>query len=430
MTGLRQYERERELPATLGDPGLSLPSDEELIGHVERGLADPGMQQPIGASLEYARWKPGVSSTGTWTVRMQDGSERLVTAKSYIDGSKVTGLRTRGAEEQWLEDEHLRASLTDLRPLFLSPGQNLAIWAFPADRNLRGAARCIHPRRAARLLQDTLELGELALRKRKAQVEILRYKPERRLVLAIRVPRRGELLPGEGREVRAILRIHPPDRGAESFDRRRACSVASEVGPELLGLDRGTGTIVEEWLEGAAPADGFGHASVVGKLLAPLHGAPSETRDVSPPSRSDAHALLERAGLECPPAPTSYGEERACWVHGDLHPDQVLFTQGGARLLDLDELRPGDPLEDLGSWIADHLTDQPGTPLEDAEGPLLEGYLAAGGKTPDPARLREMVATCMVERAAATLRRLERDAVERAGGLVARAKELREGARS
>jgi thiamine kinase-like enzyme len=39
-------------------------------------------------------------------------------------------------------------------------------------------------------------------------------------------------------------------------------------------------------------------------------------------------------------------------LHGDLHAKNVLFTRGSAALIDLDNLCAGDPVRDLGSFVA------------------------------------------------------------------------------
>ncbi|MEZ5973834.1 MAG: phosphotransferase [Planctomycetota bacterium] len=116
--------------------------------------------------------------------------------------------------------------------------------------------------------------------------------------------------------------------------------------------------------------------------------------------------LLSATAL--PPRPAIHP---TCWIHGDFHPDQVLLGDA-PRLLDLDDLRPGAPEEDLAQWIVDHIV--AGADPREAREQFQAAYRAAGKAPIAPALLHRLLVATLVERAAACVRRLEVHAEERA----------------
>jgi Ser/Thr protein kinase RdoA (MazF antagonist) len=116
----------------------------------------------------------------------------------------------------------------------------------------------------------------------------------------------------------------------------------------------------------------------------------------------------------------------ACWTHGDFHPDQVATDResGMPRLLDLDRLGPGFAVDDLASWVADHMVEVPSIGVAAAAAPLLRGYASAGGMRPSAREMAAAVGRALAMRAAASLRRLERDAVTKAERLLQQSCEL------
>jgi aminoglycoside phosphotransferase (APT) family kinase protein len=114
------------------------------------------------------------------------------------------------------------------------------------------------------------------------------------------------------------------------------------------------------------------------------------------------------------------------WIHGDLHPDQVLIQGSGASLLDMDALRLGAIEEDLASWAADMLAFDDSASLDAAVvlANLQDLYRTVGGPSVDKARLRALTIIELFERAAAAVRRLEEGAFVHASRLVAVARSI------
>lgn len=194
---------------------------------------------------------------------------------------------------------------------------------------------------------------------------------------------------------------------------RRALGSGAPVVPLAAALGE-AGLLFEPWLDVTSfPGDSFDHAEAAGSALALLHRS-------GPPdgfpcrARGGGRGLLRWIGLEHAHVPIPNDAQRA-FVHGDLHPDQVVLDERGAPLLmDLDCLGRGDPRRDLASWVADRLALEPGLELGAAAEPLLRGYGLSGGEQFEPRELAAFVADELVAQAAAAVRRLERQALARA----------------
>lgn len=426
MSGLRHYARDVAPLLAYGDARLAPPEPDELLALVRAHLARADAPVPIAARWIYARWKPATSLTAGFELDYADGEQRWVSWKRYEDG-KASALASR--RERDVAEEVADPRLAEHVVL---PSGDAHLWAPPFDRELPGLERACDLRRTKRwFLEQELFLGR-RVRSSSSRAELVRYKPERRAVL--RLDLRLRPLDG-GPKTAAVLgaRALPPHEAARVAAARRAWQdgPCGTLAPRLLGYEERTGLLYEEWLDVEAAAhDAFEQAAAAGAVLARLHAerAPS----VAPAGEhrlSTAAALLrtqpelsELTGTLAPGRQRPSGE--AVWTHGDFHPDQLARSRGDGALylLDLDRLGPGRLLDDLVSWIADHLVERPGVDLGAAAGPLLDGYAAEGGRVPEHDELAAAVAEALIHRAASALRRLESGAVVKAGRLLERAR--------
>ena len=424
MTGLRGWERERSWPERAGDAGLVPPGEDELLALVCRHALRDGAASPLAATWVYARWKPGVSICAAYELAF-DGSPEplLVVLKRYAD-DKARELAERP------EPEPREDSGSPLRGSVVLPEQRSHLWTEWSDRALPGLGRLLDMRRTKRLLAEQGVFAPLQLRSHRSGLTRLRYRPERRAVLRLDAALRGS--EGCALTERLGVRALTPDTAARVARRRRALGHLPGL-PDLLAAEERTGLLFEQWFDGlAALHDPVSAEPAAGQVLAALHAAPapSEAREVDGPEPT--RALLgwdpALAGL-LSRARAGFGATAAgpsCWVHGDFHLDQLARSGDGRAplLLDLDALAPGEAGDDLASWIADRLADEPQLGFGDAACGLLEAYEQAGGRTPRFPRLRELVVRALVDRAEGCLRRLERDAVDRAAALLGRAIDL------
>ncbi len=102
--------------------------------------------------------------------------------------------------------------------------------------------------------------------------------------------------------------------------------------------------------------------------------------------------LLRRLDLGLAQGISGTLDEPEVTLHGDLHPRNVLVGADGPALIDLDSVRLGAPLHDLGDWFADTLYRGllSGHDIGDALAScraFLRGYAAGGGSAPPEARL-------------------------------------------
>ncbi len=419
MSGLKQYGRDRELPAQLGDAQLGLPQDDELVALVADHLIAKGGPAPQEARWIFARWKPGTAVLGCWTLTFDDGCERLVSLKRYSSS------RASEVADSFRVNDHMREAAAPLIPFAHLPELAAVLTSFPVDRALRGAARVVDLRRTGRALDEAGLWPGQVFRRRSSKLELLRYKPERRAVLAldVKLKVRSEGGSHPAGERRLGVRVLEPSIARRVVAHRGLCPPG--LLPELLHSEPTTGLIFEEWVQGTPIAsEDFSHATASAEVLARLHAGRAE----APPTCTDRVGSLQLLGripglaeraAEVAQAPAVHS---SVWIHGDFHPDQLTSTEHGLRLLDADDLRPGAPEQDLASWLADHLEHEEQLSLQAAASPLFAGYGKALQQL-DLELLRGLVAEDLIARAAACLRRLQEDAVACATRLVERAHE-------
>lgn len=420
--GLRERERDPELPALAGEAHLRPPGVEELVELATTHLLRPDAPALLGGRWDYARWKPGVSITSVYTLKFADGAEEPVVAKRYVDGKERT-LRFQPRNEEILEELCER-----LAPRALLAEQSLSLWVPAADRILRGLPVLLDRRKLGHLLTRAGVTPPGAVKKRKTRYTLLRYKPERRAVWRLDLRLRGEGKPTMVLAARAL----PSAEAARVVAARAALEAAGgrELVLPVAATNLRQGFLLEPWLEHESFApDSFAHAREAGAQLARLHALtpPPGLRKVATglPGDLDQLFALDAALARMPRAAPHPRPARLVFCHGDFHPDQVVRLAGERWLLmDLDLVAAGDPAFDLANWIADWLIEHERIDLDGASAELLEGYAAAGGQIPGREALSAFTAAELVCRAGSTLRRLEKGGVEKARFALSAAHEL------
>lgn len=277
-----------------------------------------------------------------------------------------------------------------------------------------------------------------------ATARVLRYKPERRLVLLERTAR--------GPIVTKTSALPVPDTAGRFHARLADHGVP--VLPLLANaacLRHGT-TATAAWGDGdlTASADPAS-ARTAGSALARLHRIPADPANSGPAPAPGA--ALERQlaatwtmvaalvpALEAPAAEAAARIRRALrgrrpsagragrtavLVHGDFSADQVLVSGAEVRLIDFDRSQAGVPEADLGSFAAvEELRRWSGHPGTGGQaGHLIEGYLQAGGQA-DPAAVDAWAALRMFATSVEPFRDRTPDWAAVTGRHIARALEL------
>jgi hypothetical protein len=226
-------------------------------------------------------------------------------------------------------------------------------------------------------------------------VRVLRYKPERRLVL---------LAESAGAPIVVKTAALPADEDADRLFHQRLQLHGVPVLPRIsVAGSSGHGTSASPaWGDGDLTAsDGPEGARRAGEALARLHRAPAQVR--SGPATQSGILRLQLEGTRSmvamlvpalgPPAAKVVdrirrqldrepGGAAAVQVHGDFSADQVLVSGAEIRLIDFDRARGGSPESDLGSFAAiEEISHWRGTAVTRQHTEhLIEGYVQAGGR--------------------------------------------------
>ncbi len=414
MSRLRERERTHDLPKLIGEVQLVAPTEGEVRAWVERWMRRPDGPAIRSVTWEFARWKPGVSTTCSYDVCFEDGEPEVVVAKTYADGKdKILTQRPLKAKS-WSEVS------PSLIPRAKVPDRPTLLFVNAADRELKGTPVFLLRKKLASFLHKAGLAPPGMVRRRRLEARLVRYKPERRAVYRVHVRLR------DAGKTRFDLgcRIHPLAEASRIVAAREAFEAAGGKDvPRLSGHIERYGILFEPWLDVETfDPDTFEHAEDAGTVLARLHATPSppalsataraalsatDFEGLRPLLRVDAALEARLFPLEIAPC------ERVTWCHNDFHPDQVARRRDGTwMLLDLDELGPGDPVADLANWIADRAVDERLGDFDELSRALLAGYARGRGAPVDRARLLALTARGLVHRGAAAVRRLQKDALD------------------
>lgn len=370
-------------------PGLDLALDDAaLSAWMAPRWVGPGSF--LGARVTYVRYKPGTSVIAAVVVHTTGGTVPALGRFVATGGLGKLEKLMRAAERT----PGPFAPVVDV-------DRAVAIGPVGADRALPGVATLLAP-------------GATAHR-------ILRYNPERRLVVRV----------GTGRATRLVKAYQGGEAGAMAAHHRAVASSGLAV-PPLLEVDHQAALVVTGWIDGVsldAGTTGPGDIAACGALAARLHRADVADLPTAPgltavladavgaittlvPDAADAAdavacGVLDAMARAAPVAPTP--------VHGDLSADQVLRTPGGDLVVvDLDRASLDDPAIDLASFVAASLVASlaasltGGRPDVDVDAgalaaALVDGHSAAGG--PDvTGRLAPRTAAAVLQRAAEPFR--------------------------
>lgn len=337
----RVVQLDRSLPglALLLDPDALM---EELRAHLPH--ADLGR-----ATAHYLRYKPFTNCLVAYRLSTPAGEHEVYAKAHPLSASKK------------IEKARTRASVPEALGIGRMALDNFAVVvaAFPNDDKLRILRTWHDADRRRRLLHRVVRGSRIT----HAGSQVLRYKPERRIVARI------EDIDGRLMVLRGSL---PADfaqsaAGAASFESRGPLKIA-----RCLGVSPRDSAVALEWLPGRELAGVIADDDVrsstmatVGSALAELHaqrveGLPTNTLDEE--SRQLA-AVADSVAFLCPEiadrvqtlrsrilANLSPSQLRP--IHGDFHARQVVLSGGAAGFIDFDEAAIGDPAIDIATFLA------------------------------------------------------------------------------
>ncbi len=331
-------------------PGLSVVLDADALVETLRPHWPHARLTAVGH--DYIRLKPGTSCIVGGTAVVDDQAWPIYTKVLPVGSPKLARPF----------DREPVAGPGGLVPVTIGR-LGLTIWPFPNDAELRPLARLSRAGDRARLLSAVSAVDPSASTGR---LVTLAYKPERRYVAA---------WTPEG-QPSATLRLH-----AEAYSRAlSAARLLRSCGdlrvPSLIGhADRWRAMLVD-WVRGtslidvlhAPEADVASVFARVGAALAELHaqaptGLPALGRAeiataVNAASAHVAWTLPDVSGRASSLAQRVTQTLSGDWasvataVHGDFYAKQVLIDAGHVAIVDLDDAALGDPMVDVGNFVA------------------------------------------------------------------------------
>ena len=405
-----------DLPRDAALPHLALALDGAAMADVFADVLGPHGLRVDACRVERVKYRPGRNATLAYRLRLHGGDrppfEQHVAARLCSGDGAARSVRAGRAA--------LVASPAGPALRWL-PGLDMLTWWWPNDARLHATHLLADP---ARLREQVLPalmpmLGAPGARVERCNVTIAQYVPEHRLCARVDLQWHDGARQG-ARCVYAKASREPDGATAFGLLHRLQASPAWRSGrlrtPAALLWHPDSQTWWQQGLPGVALLDAGPRAMTeaaapLGAQLAALHATPVDTArevtaDVMRARLDDVVALLAPLLADAPVRQAAQAllagwhhldGAAPCSLHGDFHARNVLVDAmpDGPRvaLIDLDGLRRGPALLELGAWQADAMYralldgDRPDRD-DGACAALLAGYADAGGRRPSPAALR------------------------------------------
>lgn len=366
--------------------------------------------------VNYLRYKPQTTCLVGYTVTLKDSRsntsfEHLFYAKLYKDTDF-------NLARQKLETRTYFSS-NGVPPVSFWPDFNLVLFSFPNDRLLKPLKWVIEPHKLKRIVLPYFPQYDTSWRvqDRNTRIDPVRYKPERRCVLRCKMKFKKDDS-GEKAKEKFFVRVYSDNTGKAAhqlLDRlNKAVTVADKKIniPKVLGYNDQLKLLVISEVPGKPLLELLGQSSFeealekTALLLANLHHLKVETeRKWNFPE--ELTVVKKQTELISSILPDLYGklqdlifklEKRAAslnfsafhLLHGDFYYGQVLVDQDRVWFLDLDEAILGDPLLDVGNFIA-HLQYlgliSPGATWKNYIQLFQNSYFQAAGENLNPQKL-------------------------------------------
>ncbi len=404
------------LPQDAALPQLPLALDEAAMAQVFADVLQPHGMRIEACSVERVKYRPGRNATLGYRLQLRDPQQRGFT--QHVAARLCGG---QGAARA------LRAGTAELTAspagpaLHWLPALDMITWWWPNDAKLRAPHLLACERRLREQVLPALmpALGAPDANDVGIELAVVQYVPEHRLCARVDLqwPHEGAL---RRRRVYAKASREPDGATAYGLLAQLQASAAWRDGrlrtPRALLWQAETELYWQEglagvpWLDaGAAANDAC--AAPLGAQLAALHGTPVHTPRVLTPQGLNQRladvvaglapllgdAAVRRAAQALSAGWHALDSWPAATLHGDFHVRNILVDEqpGGplVNLIDLDGLRLGPALLELGAWVADSMYSAllNGAPVQRDEAAwcrLIDAYADAGGRRPDAQALR------------------------------------------
>jgi hypothetical protein len=342
----------------------------------------------------YARYKPGHSLIVKYEVALRDvetGSmlQTFASAALYAGEHANDLWSERSCQRLVASAARSRRYLQARRVAYVPPLRGI-VQLYPLDLELPQLAHAASSTKMRRTLRKVLPVGS-GTANASSRPELIQYRPCLKALL--RYPL------SDGQLGAAYAKVKNSKRSARIFDLNRALFAAgvptpapltyvSDLGMALYAEAKGVSLAAlnhtpeyVRWMEPVAEALAYFHST---QLSDPqLYSLRTEAEAVVAAGRVVATLLphlsaeIDRMSMGIA-ADLSAITEPIVMVHGDFYDDQVLASEAGVMLLDFEETRLGNPLLDLGNFLA-HLSIFPSRlaeVAEDARARFVDAYAA------------------------------------------------------
>jgi hypothetical protein len=439
------------LPVDAALPQLALAMDGPAMAGVFADVLRPHGTQVDGCRVERIKYRPGRNATLGYRLQLRDVSGRAF--EQHVAARLCGG--QGAARAQRASAGALTASPAGPALRWL-PALDLLTWWWPNDPKLHAprVLACARTLREQVLPALMPALGVPHATDVEIACEVVQYVPEHRLCARVDL-RWHEGMRAGAQRVYAKASREPDGATAHGLLAQLQGSAAWRGGrlrtPRALLWHAPTDLYWQEGLPGVPLLDAGSRAMLacaptLGAQLAALHATPLalERELTAPLLRDRLHDVvrmlspvldvdaLRRAAQAIDGGWRALDGAATATLHGDFHPRNILIDEptGTVALIDLDGMRRGPALLELGAWIADAmyralLDGAPAQRDEAAWLALLDGYVAAGGQRPDPRALRWATAwNLLAQRAWRCVANLKPGRFEQAPRLVALAAAL------
>lgn len=400
------------LPRDAALPHLHLALDAAVMQEAFAALLHPHGTQVDGCEIERIKYRPRRNCSLAYRLRLRDGGGRP------LPDQHVAARLCRGDGASRTE----RAARAPLQPsgagpsVHFLPALDMLTWWWPNDAKLTAPRVLADAELCRRAVLPELVAALGGSEGLAHEWVLAQYVPEHRLCARVDLRWRDgsgeragrfyakasrEPATGEAHAILQALQQSPAGRGG------RLRTPAAVLWQPAYDLHWQQGLPGRPLLD-LPPAEAAALAPALGAQMAALHGCEiAVARELTPDALRArladvtavlADALPDASGtLRAVAARLSEGlacvqGEPAATLHGDLHPRNVLAHGSQLALIDLDGLRRGPALLELGAWLADgvyraQLDGGPATRDAAAWQALLQSYADAGGRAPEPRAL-------------------------------------------
>ncbi|MGH1489584.1 MAG: phosphotransferase family protein [Acidimicrobiales bacterium] len=322
-------------------------------------LTDAGLDLAI-ATPDYVRYKPKQPTMIGYRFLSRDGSETRGYAVWCPDPPRASAIYDKALS--------LRPRRSVFGPGVIRLNDNAVVYGFPNDARLRRLRWYSQPRKIKRSLHGLPGLLD-DISSHRTNVEVLRYKPERRVVVRIDLVSRTRL------KIPVVLRYTTGRdapllaKTAEALRRNGVATPAplAQIENGRVGIDEFAAgeqlrSIIDRGLASpAATADAIQHfhrttppsgtaKRLIDDDLFQARKALSGLAELHPSLAGPLAALAQRLSRTAPHNP---GPLRL--IHGDLHPKNILGDPTGhddtITFVDLERAAVGQPASDLGRLL-------------------------------------------------------------------------------